>query len=239
MGKRHLKRVAAPVTYRIPRKIYKFAPKVIPGPHAFNESIPVSTLLIYVLNIARNIREVKYILRNEYFKIDGKVIRDHRFPVGLMDVIELTPTREFFRVVPSTKYFIDLVKINADEAKIKLCQIKKKMMIKNGRVQMTMHDGKNFIFEQTDPHAKLKPGDVFVVDLFQNSVNDVIRFEKGNIALVVKGARMGLVAKIEEVIKPHPLRPRLVRLKFDDTIIETLFKYVFPIGREAPIITLH
>jgi len=239
MGKRHLKRIAAPVTYRIPRKIFRFAPKVRPGPHGMYESIPVATLLIYVLNIAKNTREVKYILRKGYFKVDGKVIKDHRFPIGLMDVLELTPTKEFFRVLPSTKYYIDLVKIDENEAKIKLCQIKRKMMVKGASIQMTTHDGRNFWFASDDDYSKLKPGDVLVYNLEGKKVVDVIKFEKGNLALVTKGARMGVVARIEEVIKPHPLKPRVARLRYDDMLIETLYKYVFPIGREAPIITLH
>jgi len=239
MGMRHLKRVAAPSTYRIPRKIYKFAVRVAPGPHGMEESIPVSTLLVYVLNIARNNREVKYILRKGYLKIDGKEIKDHRFPVGLMDVIELVPTREFFRVLPSKRYYIDLIKIREKEAKIKPCQIKRKLMVKGGRIQLTTHDGRNFLFEPEDENAKAKPGDVLILNLSKRKVEDYIPFEKDIIALIVKGAKMGEVGRISEVLKVHPLRPRIVRLVRDGTILETLFRYVFPIGREKPIITLH
>jgi len=239
MGSRHLKRISAPVTYRIPRKIFKFAPKVRPGPHAMDASIPVSTLLIYVLNIAKNTREVKYILRKGYFKVDGKVIKDHRFPIGLMDVLELVPTKEYFRVIPSSKYYIDLVKIDEEEAKIKLCQIKRKMMVKGGRIQMTTHDGRNFLFTLENELSNLKPGDVLVYDLLEKKIRKYIRLEKGNLALIIKGSKMGVVATIEEVIKPHPLKPRVVRLKYDDMMIETLFKYVFPIGEDKPLITLH
>lgn len=239
MAKKHLKRVAAPVTYRIPRKIYKFAPKVIPGPHGLDEAIPVSTLLEYVLNIARTNREVRYILRKGYFKVDGKYIMDYRYPIGLMDVIELTPTNEYFRVVPSKRYYIDLVKISEEEAKIKPIQIKKKIMVRGGKIQLTGHDGRSFLFPPDHPYFNLKPGDVLIYNLRKMEVANVIKFEAGNIGLVVRGAKMGYVARIYEVLKIHPLKPRIVRLKGNDTVIETLFKYVFPIGREKPIITLH
>ena len=239
MGKRHLKRVAAPVTYRIPRKIFKFAPKVMPGPHPQEESIPVSTLLIYVLNIARNNREVRYILRKHYLKIDGKRVKDHRFPVGIMDVIELVPTKEFFRVVPSKKYFIDLIKIRAKEAKIKPCQVKRKVMVKGGRIQLTAHDGRNFIFNKEDDYSKARPGDVLIYNIAKQKVEDHIPFENGVLALIVRGAKMGEVGRITEVLKVHPLRPKVVRLVRDGETLETLYKYVFPIGREKPVITLH
>jgi len=239
MCSKHLKRIAAPVTYRIPRKVYKFAPRIIPGPHGLEEAVPVAILLRDILNIARNLREVKYILRKGYLKVDGKKIKDYRFPVGLMDVIELVPTREYFRILPSKRYFIDLVKISADEANIKLCQIKRKVMVKGGILQMTGHDGRNFLFSQDDERSALKPGDVIVYDLNQKSVIKYIRFKKGNIAIVTRGAKMGYIGTIEDVIKPHPLRPRMARIIVNGDVLETLFEYVFPIGEDKPIIKLH
>jgi len=238
-GSRHLKRLAAPVTFRIPRKGFKFAPKTIPGPHPMEDSVPAQIMLEYILNIAKTAREAKYILRKGYFKVDGKPIKEHRFPIGLMDVIELVPTREFFRVVPSRRYFIDLVKIDAEEAKIKPCRIKRKTMVKGGLIQMTAHDGRNFLFKPDEELAKLKPGDVLVYNLEEKSVADTIRFEKGNLGLIVKGSRMGCVGVIQEVVKPHPLRPRMARLLVDGETVETLFDYVFPIGRDKPVIRLH
>lgn len=239
MGSKHLKRIATPVTYRIPRKIHKFAPRVLPGPHGADEAVPVAILLRDILNIARNIREVKYILRKGYLKVDGKIIKDYRFPIGLMDVIELVPTHEYFRVVPSKRYLIDLVKITSDEASIKLCQIKRKVMVKGGAIQMTGHDGRNFLFNMEDEMAKLKPGDVIIYDIDKNNVAGHIRFKKGNIAIITRGAKMGYLGIIEDVIKPHPLRPRMARIAVNDNILETLFEYVFPVGEGKPIIKLH
>ena len=237
-GSRKLKRLAAPRTYKIPRKIFKWAVKTMPGPHPADSSIPVAVLLRDVLGVAKNLREVKYILRRGYFKIDGKVIREYKYPVGLMDVIELVPTKEFYRIMPDTVGYLKPKKITGDETRIKPLRIKNKVMVKGAKIQLTTHDGRNFLVDGDSELYNLKPGDTILYDFVSRKVIDVFRMEPGNYALVVWGRKRGASGKIVNVWKPHPLKPKMVIIQVDDRTFETVFDYVFPIGREEPAISI-
>ncbi len=240
-GSTRLKRLAAPITYRVPRKTGKWVVRVRPGPHPSWRSIPIAILLRDVLNIAQTLREVKYILRKGYVHVDGKPIKDYRYPIGLMDVILLTPTNEAYRMLPAKKYLIYPYRIDKDgDRNIKLLRIKNKVMVKRGRIQLTTHDGRNFLYTMDDKYSSLKPGDVLVYNVVDKKVVDYIKFDSGVLALVTGGSKIGTVAKIIEVRKPDPLKPKLVKLDTDEFgEFETIFDYVFPVGRERPVIGLY
>ena len=240
-GSTRLKRLAAPITYKVPRKTGKWVVKVSPGPHPSWRAIPIAILLRDVLKIANTLREVKYMLRKEYIIVDGKPIKDYRFPIGLMDVIFLKPTGEAYRMLPTKKYLIYPYQIPDEEGRsIKLLRVKNKVMGKGGLIQMTTHDGRNFLFKPGDEYASLKPGDVFIFNVNEKKIADVIKFEKGVLALITGGSKIGTVAKILEVRKPDPLKPRLVKLDTEQFgEFETIYEYVFPVGKDKPVISLY
>ncbi len=237
-GSRRLKRLAAPRTYKIPRKVFKWAVKTVPGPHPADSSIPVAVLLRDVLGVARNLREVKYILRKGYLKIDGKVIREYRYPVGLMDVVELVPSKEFYRILPDTVGYLKPKKIEGEEVALKPLRIKNKVMVKGAKIQLTTHDGRNFLVEKDSDLYVLKPGDTILYDFVKKVVVDTFRMEKNTYALVVWGRKRGVAGKIVNIWKPHPLKPKNVAIQVDSNIYETIFEYVFPIGRDEPAISI-
>jgi len=239
-GSRSLKRLASPITYRIPRKTGKWVVKSSPGPHPSEKSIPIAILLRDVLKIARNLREVKYILRRGYVKVDAKPIKSYKWPVGLMDVISLIPTDEHYRMLPAKKYLIMPRKIgDKGEARLKPLRIKVKTMIKGGRLQLTTHDGRNFVVSREDNLSKLKPGDVLVYDLVDKKVVETVKMDIGSLGLVIGGSKIGVVGRISGIRKVDPLKPRLVLLSTEEYgDFETVFDYVFPIGVEKPVVNV-
>ncbi len=238
-GRRALKRLAAPITYRVPRKTGKWVVKASPGPHPADKSIPLAILLRDVLGIAKNLREVRYILRKGYVKIDGRPITDYKWPVGLMDVIELTPVNRFYRILPAKKYLIQPVEIGAEESSIKPLRIKVKTMVKGGKIQLTMHDGRNFLVEPDADLAKLRPGDSIIYDLVKKEVLETLPLSEGYLGLVTGGSKIGVVGEIKGIRKPDPLKPKLVKLATDlYGEFETIFDYVFVVGRDKPYINI-
>ena len=59
--RRHLKRLAAPANWQIPRKVHKFVVRPLPGPHAMSESLPLLLIVRDILKYADNAREAKKI----------------------------------------------------------------------------------------------------------------------------------------------------------------------------------
>ena len=238
-GPKHLKRLSAPITYKIPRKTGRWAIKTSPGPHPADRSMPIAVLIRDVFGIATNLREVKYILRKGYVRIDGKIIRDYSYPVGLMDVIELVPEKKFYRMLPDKISLIYPYEVKNDEERyIKPLRIKRKTIVKNGNIQITTHDGRNFLFRQGSSYSSLKPGDTLVYRYDSSELDGFLKFEKGSIGLITRGSRIGRTGIVVDISKPHPLRPRVVKLESGNEIFETIFDYVFIVGKEKPIIGL-
>ena len=92
-------------------------------------------------------------------KIDGKIRRDHRFPLGQMDVVTIEKTNEFFRILLDVKGRFIPHKIDAKEASFKLCRVTKKYIGKNKIPFVTTHDGRSFRF----PHPDISKNDVLKV----------------------------------------------------------------------------
>ncbi len=239
MTGRKRKRSKAPAFYPIHRKEFKWTIQPSPGPHPIDESLPIAIILREVLARASNIREVKYILNNGYVRVDGKIIKDYRFPVGLMDIIELVPEKRFYRMLPTPKKRVFPFEIRKEESKIKPCRVKVKKMIKGGILQFTLHDGRNLLENDVERGCKIKPGDTLVLDLEKKKVLDHLPLEKGVTAIITGGKRAGTVGKINDITHPDKLRPKIVHLELKDgTVVQTIKDYVFPIGREQPIITI-
>jgi len=100
---RHLKRHDSPAHWPIHRKTKVWSIKPKPGPHSLETGIPATVLLREELGYAETAKEAKIILSQNKFWVDGKPRRDKGYTVGLMDVVQIPDTQEYFRVLPAGK----------------------------------------------------------------------------------------------------------------------------------------
>jgi len=107
-GSRHLKRLAAPEFWPLLRKEAVWTVKPSPGPHSISKSLPLLIVIRDVIGYAKTYREARKLIAEGHFKVDGRVRRDYKFPVGLMDVLETVDTGELFRVVRSEEHTSEL-----------------------------------------------------------------------------------------------------------------------------------
>ena len=80
---RHVKRLAAPKYLHIGRKVNAYVTKPNPGRHTLDSSIAISTVLKEKLGVASSAREARRILKSSSVEVNGKVVRDSRYPLGL------------------------------------------------------------------------------------------------------------------------------------------------------------
>ena len=88
-------------------------------------------------------------------KVDGRIRRNHRYPLGQMDVVTIEKTNEFFRMLLDVKGKFVPHRIDAKEAGFKLCKVVKKYIGKKKIPYITTHDGRTFRF----PHPDITLGD--------------------------------------------------------------------------------
>jgi small subunit ribosomal protein S4e len=233
------KRSVAPSFYPIHRKEFKWTIKPSPGPHPADRSLPLAVILREALGLARNLREVRYILGHGEVRVDGKIIRDHRFPVGLMDVLEISPTKTYYRMLPTKKMAVYPKPIQEGEKNVKLCRIEGKETISGGKIQLRLHDGRSILKEDAGAAADLKPGGSLLLNLEERAVVNYVPFKEGVTALVIGGKRQGALAVIRGIKHLKKLGPKIVSLELSDGVhVETVKDYVFPVGVEAPLIPI-
>lgn len=223
----HLKRLMTPKTWIIERKTKKWTVKPSPGPHPSQRSIPLLLLIRDYLSYADTAREARRIIGTREVMVDGKHQTNSKFPCGFMDVLSILKTKEHYRILLDARGFLRLTPIEAKNAKWKLCRIENKTTIKNGKMQLNLHDGRNIITE-----GDYKTGDVLKITVPEQEITDVFPLAKGNLAMVIGGKHAGEIAEIEEVeIMKNP-KPNVVKLKG----FSTIKMYVFPIGKEKPVV---
>ena len=140
-----------------------YATRPSAGPHKRRESIPLNILLKNRLKYAFSRQEAMKIVKDKegLIKVDNKIRRDPRFPLGIMDVVSIEKTGENFRILYDTKGRYQAHKIDAKEAAFKLCSVKRKAMGENKIPYIVTHDGRTIRF----PHPDIKTQDTVKVSL--------------------------------------------------------------------------
>ncbi len=239
-GRKHQKRIAAPRLWTIKRKTGKFTVKTRPGPHLTKKSIPLQIILRDVLKHAKTAKEVKHILHQGSVMVDGVIRRERRYPVGLMDVLEIPPIKGVFRMVPDESHGLWLHSIPAKDAKHKHCRIENKTTLKNGNLQLNLHDGRNIRIPITNPNSPVedvfKTRDILKISIPTQKILSLIKFEEGAEAIVIDGRNVGKSGKIIAINKRHGPHSSTVTLESTDgTKFDTDIDYVFPVGEGIPL----
>ncbi|AFA38429.1 Ribosomal protein S4E [Pyrobaculum oguniense TE7] len=234
----HLRRSLAPYWWPIPRKAGGvWVVKPSPGPHSFAYSLPLAIVIRDVLRYAKTLREARYIVSRGYIKVDGVVRKDYRFPVGLMDVIEIVPTGEVYRVVPDQDRYYNLLSIPSSEASLKLLRVEGKTTVNGGRLQLHFHDGRNLI-TSPDMGAKIKTFDTILYDLENKSIKTHIPMKLGVMAVVTHGSNVGFSGKLYEIVWTLKRRQSVVGLKKGEEVRRTILDYIMAVGEESPVIKI-
>jgi small subunit ribosomal protein S4e len=237
MTKRHLKRLSAPRSWKIERKAHTWVVRPKPGGHSLKDSLPMLHVLRDMLGYADNHREAKRILNEGKVLVDGKVVKDTKRSVGLMDVIEIPITKQRFVVIVDRSGVLKLKEIKATEAKSKLLSIKNKSIVKGGRVQLNFHDGRNMLVD-SETAGKYGVHDTVTLSFKDQSIKQHVKYEAGALVFVTRGSHRGEVATIKEINKIRSPMPNVVTLEKDGNAFRTIEDYVFVVGRDKPLLSV-
>jgi small subunit ribosomal protein S4e len=237
--KKHLKRLPAPRHWPIKRKIGKFITRAIPGPHSKEDCLTLALILREILGYAEEMREVKAILSDGQVTVDGRTRKDPRHPVGMMDVLEISSSGEKFRLLPKQRGGLRLVSIEDSEKGFKLCRIEKKMMASGGRVQLTLHDGRNLLLPKGTNPSDYHTLDTLKLSVPNQEIMDHIPLQTGVHAIISRGRNVGIEGKVIEIEHRFGTHASTVTLESSDgTRFQTALEYVFALGIDKPEITV-
>lgn len=234
MAGKHLKRLAAPRALQLHRKEFKWTYKVTAGPHPVERSIPLANLVRDYLKLCDTGREARRIVSTGQVLVDGVPNKNHKHPVGLMDVVTIPATKQSFRILLDRHARLQVVSIKPEEARWKLARIEDKTTVPGGKTQLNLHDGRNILL----PKDGYKTGDVLKIELPTQKIISAHKMAAGTLGLVVDGAHAGAIAPIVAIeVKKGPY-PNMVLLQGDGSEFRTIKHYVFPVGEKTSDVKL-
>jgi small subunit ribosomal protein S4e len=230
---KHLKRLAAPRVMRLHRKERAFTIRATPGPHPFEQSIPLGLLVRDYLKLCDTYKEARKIVSNGDILVDGMKRKNFKLPCGLMDVVSIPKMRKYLRILFDRNGKLALVSISESDAEWKLCRIQNKTIVRGKKVQLNFHDGRNKLVEKDE----YKTGDVVKFSFKERKIDEVYKFNKGTVSMIIGGTHIGEIASIEEIQVVPSSRSNIAKMKGEKEF-STIAENVFPIGKTKPVIEL-
>ena len=242
-GQKVLKRLNTPAHLQIKRKHGKFFVNPSAGPHPSRFCLPLLHIVRDLLKIVDSHREAKKLIGLGHFKIDGKIVRNKLFPVGLMDILSIEKINKHYRILPDSHHGLILHEVSEEESIYKLCRIKNKKTIKGGHIQLNLHDGRNIIIKVQNPKKPKEDiyqrMDVLKISLPEQEILKILKFKENNLAIIMSGKNIGQIGKISNILKRFGPKASTVSITdADGDQTETLYDYTFVIGEENSEIDL-
>lgn len=185
----HLKRERAPKSWRTSRKGTAFV--AMP---TSKQGVPLVVIMRDLLGVAQNKREVKKAAQNQSLLVNNKQVNDERKGIGLFDTISLVPSDTHYRLNLSEKGKYKLDEISKKEANSKITKVDGKKILKKGKVQINLNDGRNFLSDK-----EIKTNDSVVIDFENKKVEKHIPLKEKSKIVVFSGKHTGKEGNIEQI----------------------------------------
>jgi len=169
----------------IPRKGTKY---LALASHNQNVGMPVLIVMRDLLKVGKTKKEVKRIILLEKVSVNGKKIKDEKFPLVLFDVLSVEG-KSYKLVIKNRRYSLEETK----ELK-KISKIIGKKIVPGEKAQINLNDGRNFLTTE-----KMKVGDSILFDFGKNKTDKVIEMKEGANVTVLDGSHIGEDGKIEKI----------------------------------------
>lgn len=178
----HLKITEASKRWPIPRRGRTFV--VVPS-HDKASGIPLLLVLRDMLGIAHTRREARLILRAGKVLVNGNIVKDDTFSLGLFDIISLD--HHTYRVVLQ-----EGGKFALDSGGERIAKIVGKTLLSQKRIQLHLHNGNNFLVKE-DYHV----GDSVVIA--NAKIEKTIPLKIGANIIVMGGKSAGTKGIVERI----------------------------------------
>lgn len=223
----HIKRLVVPKSWTLLKKERKFVVRPRPGAHPAKLSMPIS-LLLKKKAYASTTSEVKKILNTKEILVDGRRVKEYKFPVGLMDVVTIKETGDILRIVLDEKGRLAMIATDKEDAGLKISKIKDKKVLKKGKMQLNLSDNRNILVEKGDYHV----GDSLLITLPFQEIKQHFKLEPGALIYLIGGKHIGSKGIVESIDKD-----KLAYTYANKTCL-SLKKYAFVIGKGKEAVKL-
>ncbi|ARD84101.1 30S ribosomal protein S4e [Ferroplasma acidiphilum] len=208
---------------KIPRKTNFWSVTPTPATHSKEDSIPMLIALRDYLKLGDKEREITRILNNNMVKVDGRIVKDRRFPVGFMDVLSIDTLENDYIIVYDRKGKL-VIRQNAPGNKgLKLFKVVKKTIIGTGKIQLGFHDGKTIVTDRKD----INTSDVLLMKIPDLEIENVLKIAEGDKVFITGGSHVGELATIKSIEVKKSSVKNMVYLNEG---FSTIKDYMFVVG---------
>jgi len=209
----HRARQEMPKTWVLKKKGTKYI-----SANGNTNTVPIFVVIRDMMNIAKNRKEVKKILKEKEVKINNKKINDNKFPVGLNDTIEIDKKYYILILGGNKKLLVKEIKENSDK---KILKVINKKSVKNNKIQVNCTNGRNYLVDNKES-KKIKVGCSVIVDLKNKKIIDILPLEAGKEVLIIKGKHIGKRGIIEKI----DFGKKIAEIKSKNEKINVLLDYL-------------
>jgi len=186
----HLKRIAMPRSWPMPKTGTKYLVKARPGRK--NEfSLPLLIVLRDLLDIVKTKSEAKKVLFMKEVSVNGKIVGDYKFPVSIFDIISIPKMKKSYKIIVKENG-----KLGIEETKdeTKLSKVIGKTILSGKKTQINLFDGNNML-----SNDKIKINDSIVMSLKDKKIVKILPLKEKARVSIIGGKNIGKEGIIEKI----------------------------------------
>lgn len=215
---RHMKALESPTYMGVHRKASKYVMKARAGRHSRERSLPVTVFLKREGLVASTSDAVK-LLRDGKVLLNGKRIRDPKYPIGLSDVVTVGEEHYSVGINSNAKAVFS----RTDRASETIYKLVRKYKGRKGRIMFGLHDGS--VVEGSN-----SAGVNDSVRLSGTKVAGVLKLQKGAKCVVIAGVNVGAEGTVEGVKEGNMHSDKSVTVASKGGTFETTVRNVMVTG---------
>lgn len=186
----HLKRNKMPKTWPIERKGTKYITRSFS-----RNSIPLIIALRDMLKVVKIRKEAKHLLNLKKVKVNGKLINEEKYPIGLFD--NLTLDNKNYKLVFKNKKF-NFEEISHEQTSRKIAKVIGKKILPGKKLQVNLSDGRNYMIT-----GKVNTGDSALIDFNSNKISEILALKQNSKIIFISGKHIGEHGEIEKIEKKN------------------------------------
>ncbi len=213
----HLKRQKAPKNW----PIYRKGTKYVARPRSdLGNGTSLLIVLRDMLKIVQNKKEAKRAIHFKHILLNNRPARDEKESILLFDVIKIVPEKKSYILDLTEKGKITVSEIKETESVRKVSKIVNKKIIKGGKIQVNLSDGRNFISDM-----KCNTNDSVLVNFEEKKIEKLIPLREGAEVIVFAGKHAGKKGTIKKI----DLEKKMADIKSKEKNINVLIKQIMTI----------
>ncbi|MDE1811163.1 MAG: hypothetical protein KGH66_03915 [Candidatus Micrarchaeota archaeon] len=220
---RHIKGLNAPKYFAIHRKEHKYIIKQDAGRHTLARSVALS-LIVRKIKVADNSGDARTIIKTGNIMVNGKAVKEPKYPVGLSDTIQVKGGKGHYRIGINRLAKISIDEATKGDADSRLCRVIGKYKAEGNTLMLRLHDG-----SIVKGGKEARVNDSVILDQ-KGRISKIVKLDIGSQCSVIDGVHVGTSGTVKELKEGNMHKDKSAIIEGKDGKFETLVKNIMVTG---------